>query len=120
MDWNLLNLLMVYTVGHHRITANLTSISSNVTKLYFILSAYGSPNIGCFPNPSFKLFDPSNPDVQLCSYTIHSAATSRAVIMCMVEKNAEGSWNIFEIGKLSDGNASNYSPIINTIDSMRT
>ena len=91
-----------------------------MTKLYFILSAYSSPNIGCYPNPSFKMFDPSNPDVQLCSYTIQSAATSQAVIMCVVERNDGGSWNIFEIGKLSDGNALNYLPIMNTINNMRT
>ncbi|RIA95138.1 hypothetical protein C1645_872984 [Glomus cerebriforme] len=101
--------------GHHRITANLASMPHNVTKLYFILSAFNSPNIGCFPNPSFKMFDPSYPEIQLCSYTIRSAATSKAVIMCIVEKSEKGDWNIFEIGKLSDGNVWNYTPILNTI-----
>jgi len=104
--------------GHHRITANLTSIPRNVTKLYFVLSAFRSPNIGCFPNPSFKMFDPSYPDIQLCSYTIRSATTSKAVIMCVVEKSEEGNWNIFEIGKLSDGSVWNYTPILNAISSM--
>ena len=64
------------------------------------------------------MFDPSNPDVQLCSYTIQSASTSKAVIMCIVEKSGEGNWNIFEIGKLSDGNVWNYPPIVNTIRNM--
>ncbi|GBB99893.1 hypothetical protein RclHR1_03670013 [Rhizophagus clarus] len=104
--------------GHHRITANLTTIPRAVTKLYFVLSAYRSPNIGCFPNPSFKLFDPSYPDTQLCSYTIRSASASRAVIMCVIEKSNEGNWNIFEIGKLSDGNAKDYVPILNTISGL--
>ncbi|RIA95137.1 hypothetical protein C1645_872983 [Glomus cerebriforme] len=107
--------------GHHRITANLASMPNHVTKLYFILSAYNSPNIGCFPNPSFKMYDPADPDIQLCSYTIQSAAASQAVIMCVVEKNErddKGNWNIFEIGRLSDGNAMNYQPIMNTINNI--
>ncbi|CAG8707966.1 6567_t:CDS:2, partial [Funneliformis mosseae] len=104
--------------GHHRITANLAEMPSNVTKLYFVLSSWSSPNIGCFPNPSFKMFDPSNPNVQLCSYSISSAASSRAVIMCVVSKNREGYWNVFEVGKLSDGNARNYAPINHTIMNM--
>ncbi|GBB96373.1 hypothetical protein RclHR1_02740004 [Rhizophagus clarus] len=107
--------------GHHCITANLALMPSNVTRLYFILSAYNSPNIGCFPNPSFKMYDPSDPDVQLCSYTIQSAADSQAVIMCVVEKNErdeKGNWNIFEIGRLSDGNAKYYQPIMETISNI--
>ncbi|GES88827.1 hypothetical protein RCL_jg16577.t1 [Rhizophagus clarus] len=104
--------------GHHCITANLASMPPEVTKLYFILSAYNSPNIGCFPNPSFNMFDPANPDTQLCSYTIQSAADSQAVIMCVVEKNDINSWNVFEIGKLSAGNAMNYQPILNTINGI--
>ena len=66
-----------------------------------------------------KLFDSSKPDVQLCSYTIQAAAASQAVIMCVVERNTgEGNWNIFEVGKLSDGDVMNYTPIMNTISNM--
>ncbi|CAG8685872.1 hypothetical protein RhiirA5_421732 [Rhizophagus irregularis] len=107
--------------GHHCITANLALMPSEITRLYFILSAYNSPNIGCFPNPSFKMYDPSDPDVQLCSYTIQSAADSQAVIMCVVERNEKdekGNWNIFEIGRLSDGNAKYYQPIMETISNI--
>ncbi|CAB4475439.1 hypothetical protein RhiirA5_401259 [Rhizophagus irregularis] len=104
--------------GHHSITANLATIPRIVTKLYFVLSAYRSPNIGCFTSPSFKLFDPSYPDTQLCSYTIQSASTSKAVIMCVIEKSDEGNWNIFEIGKLCDGNVLDYTPILNTISEL--
>ncbi|CAB4437791.1 unnamed protein product [Rhizophagus irregularis] len=86
--------------GHHRITANLASLPQTVTKLYFILSSWNAPNIGHFPNPSFKMFDPSKPDIQLCSYTIQSAASSQAVIMCVAAKNGyDGNWNVFEVGK---------------------
>ncbi|CAI2176858.1 16557_t:CDS:2, partial [Funneliformis geosporum] len=101
--------------GHHRITANLGFMPATVTKLYFVLSSFGSPDIGSFKDPSFKLFDPTNPNVLLCSYTLKSAAKSRAVIICVVEN---GNWNIFEIGKLSDGYADNYTPITNTIKDM--
>ncbi|CAG8569892.1 1670_t:CDS:2 [Funneliformis caledonium] len=105
--------------GHHRITANLASLPPTVSKLYFILSSWNSPNIGHFPNPSFKMFDPSKPNIQLCSYTIQSAASSQAVIMCVAARNSfEGNWNVFEIGKLSAGNAKNYTPIEDTISNM--
>ncbi|CAG8564877.1 16237_t:CDS:2 [Funneliformis caledonium] len=98
--------------------ANLAFMPATVTKLYFVLSSFGSPDIGSVKDPSFKLFDPSNPNVQLCSYTLKSAAKSRAVIVCVVEKSRFGNWNIFEIGKLSDGYADNYTPITNTIKDM--
>ncbi|CAJ0862678.1 6504_t:CDS:2 [Entrophospora sp. SA101] len=74
----------------------------NVTKLYFILSSWRSPNIGSFPNPSFRLYDPDKPNEQLCRYNIRMAASSQAVIMCVVSKNKiDGIWNIYEIGRLS-------------------
>jgi hypothetical protein len=116
--YSCINLFFFSLIGHHQITANLTTLPQTVTRLYFVLSAYRSPNIGCFPNPSFKLFDPSYPDTQLCSYTIRSASTSKAVIMCVIEKSNEGNWNIFEIGKLCDGNVLDYKPIFNTISNM--
>nr|CAG8505788.1 3277_t:CDS:2 [Entrophospora candida] len=95
--------------GHHRITVNLSSLPLNITKLYFILSSWSSPNIGSFPNPSFKLYDPDKPNEQLCRYNIRMAASSQALIMCVVSKNKiDGIWNIYEIGRLSSGNANNY------------
>nr|CAG8434241.1 3395_t:CDS:2 [Entrophospora candida] len=102
--------------GHHRITVNLSSLPISVTKLYFILSSWNSPNIGSFPNPSFKLYDPDKPNEQLCKYEIRTAASSQAVIMCVVAKSKiDSTWNIYEIGKLSSGNAKNYSSIQATI-----
>ncbi|CAG8460819.1 17373_t:CDS:10 [Acaulospora morrowiae] len=105
--------------GHHRITANLANLPENVTKLYFILSSWNSPNIGHFPNPSFKMYDTMTPHINLCTYTIQSAASSQAVIMCCVGKNSlDGTWAVYEVGKLSNGNAKNYAPIEYTIGTL--
>ncbi|CAJ0762973.1 3640_t:CDS:10 [Entrophospora sp. SA101] len=42
------------------------------------------------------------PNEQLCRYNIRMAASSQAVIMCVVSKNKiDGIWNIYEIGRLS-------------------
>lgn len=90
-----------------------------VTKLYFILSSWNSPNIGHFPNPSFRMYDSSTPNINLCTYSIQQAASSQAVIMCCVGKNnLDGSWAVYEIGKLSAGNAKNYVPIEHTIGTL--
>ncbi|CAG8593149.1 9031_t:CDS:2 [Acaulospora colombiana] len=105
--------------GHHRITANLANLPENVTKLYFILSSWNSPNIGHFPNPSFRMYDTTTPHINLCTYTIQSAANSQAVIMCCVGKNSlDGTWAVYEIGRLSNGNAKNYAPIEYTIGTL--
>ncbi|CAG8511146.1 560_t:CDS:2 [Diversispora eburnea] len=108
--------------GHHRILANLSNLPTDVTKLYFILSSWNSPNIGHFPNPSFRMYDSSTPNINLCTYTIQQAASSQAVIMCCVGKNnLDGSWAVYEVGQLSAGNAKNYVPIeytIGTLDSF--
>ncbi|CAG8782691.1 15504_t:CDS:1, partial [Racocetra fulgida] len=53
--------------------------------------------------------------VQLCDYSIQSAATSQAVIMCYVERSMEDSWEVIPVGLLSNGNAMNYVPIKRSI-----
>ncbi|KAF0377382.1 tellurium resistance protein terz-like [Gigaspora margarita] len=105
--------------GHHRITANLSVLPPNITKLYFILSAWNSPNIGHFPNPSFKMYDTTTPHINLCNYTIKKANQSQAVIMCCVGKNTvDNTWAVYEVGKLTNGNAKDYSPIVRTIGTL--
>ena len=99
----------------------MSDLPPTVTKLYFILSSWNSPSIGYFPNPSFKLYDTEKPDDQLCSYKLRAAASSKAVIMCAVIRNKnKTTWDVFEIGKLSAGNAKDYTPIKNTIEKLST
>lgn len=101
-------------IGHHTIEVHLKDIPSNVTHLYFTLSAWNSPTIAHYPNPSLKFFEASNKQKDLCKTTFTHARNSQAVIMCSVWRS-DGQWRIFESGKLSAGNASNYAQLIKTI-----
>ncbi|CAG8736986.1 21887_t:CDS:2, partial [Dentiscutata erythropus] len=101
--------------GHHKITVKLDQLPAKVTQLYLILSSFVSPTIGHFRDPSFKLYDEARPDKQLCNYNIHRADKSQAVIMCLINRSYYGKWNVIEVGRLSQGNALNYGPIMENI-----
>ncbi|XP_062616328.1 uncharacterized protein LOC134278029 [Saccostrea cucullata] len=101
--------------GHHTIHVYLKQLPSNATHLFFTLSAWNSPNISRYPNPSLKFYEASSVHKDLCKTTFTHARYSQAVIMCSVSKNSQGRWEIYESGKLSAGNAKNYSPIKSTI-----
>ncbi|RIB18383.1 hypothetical protein C2G38_2085824 [Gigaspora rosea] len=105
--------------GRHIITIQLDQLPMEITKLYFILSAWGCPNIGHFRNPSFLLYDEDSPKKdQLCDYSIQTAATSQAVIMCYVARSMDDCWEVIPVGKLSNGNALNYHPIKSSINEI--
>lgn len=105
-------------IGHHTIHVYLKQIPSNVTHLFFTLSAWSSPNIARYPNPSLKFYEASNRAKDLCKTTFTHAGNSQAVVMCSVSKNSQGRWEIYESGKLSAGNASNYGPLKSTISNL--
>ena len=106
------------SVGHHTINANLATIASNVTQIFFTLSAYNSPTISVYPNPTVSLFDKAQPKVELCpSFSIQKAANSQAVIMCCLTRSTQG-WLVEQLGVLSPGNAKKYNRINQTIASL--
>lgn len=108
----------VNEIGHHTINVRLKNIPSSVTHLFFTLSAWSSPNISRYRNPSLKFYEADTPNKDLCKTTFTHAGHSRAVIMCSVSRDASGKWKIFESGKLSAGNAGDYDPIVSTIRSL--
>lgn len=105
-------------IGHHTIHVYLKQLPNDVTHLFFTLSAWRSPNIAKYPNPSLKFFEASNTQTDLCKTTFTHAGNSQAVVMCSVSKNSLGTWEIYESGKLSAGNAMNYAPLQNTISNL--
>lgn len=105
-------------IGHHTIHVYLKQIQSNVTHLFFTLSAWNSPNISKYPNPSLKFYEAGNMKKDLCKTTFTHAGNSQAVIMCSLSKNTQGRWEIYESGKLSSGNAKNYAPLQSTISKL--
>lgn len=101
--------------GHHTIHVYLKQLPSHVTHLFFTLSAWSSPNIARYPNPSLKFYEASTINKDLCKTTFTHARNSQAVVMCSLSKNSQGRWAIYESGKLSAGNAKNYAPLKSTI-----
>lgn len=105
-------------IGHHTIHIYLKQLPSNVTHLFFTLSAWNSPNIAKYPNPSLKFYEASNAEKDLCKTAFTHAGNSQAVVMCSVSKSSHGTWEIYESGKLSAGNAMDYGPLLSTISSL--
>ena len=104
--------------GHHTIDVKLQQIPSHITHLVFTLSAWESPTIRHFPNPSLKFFEASNRNKDLCSTSFSHAVHSQAVVMCSVVRGSSGGWNIYRSGKTSAGNAMEYEPLIQTIQGL--
>jgi stress response protein SCP2 len=105
-------------IGHHTIHVHLKQIPSYVTHLFFTLSAWDSPNISKYPNPSLKFYEASNINKDLCKTTFTHARNSEAVVMCSVSRGNHGRWAVYESGKLSAGNANHYGPIKRTIRNL--
>ena len=104
-------------LGHHTINVSIKSIPRQINKLVFTLSAWNSPNISKYPNPSLKFFDAKFPDKQLCSDEMSHAAYSQAIIMCCLSHKG-GGWQVFSLKHLSAGNAMNYAPLRKKISSL--
>jgi len=98
------------SLGHHTIDVKLKSLPTTVDKLFFTLSAWNSPNISKYKNPSLRFFDAKEPNKQLCSDRMQNAAYSQAIIMCSLSK-INGSWKVFSLRTPSAGNARDYVPL---------
>ena len=103
--------------GHQIIDVKLKSLPSNIDKLFLTLSAWNSPNISKYRNPSLLFFDAKEPTKQLCSDQMQHATYSQAIIMCSLSK-INGAWKVFSLRKPSAGNAMNYSPLQQTINGI--
>jgi stress response protein SCP2 len=101
-------------LGHHTIKVSIKSLPAHINKLVFTLSAWNSPNISKYPNPSLRFFDAMSPDTQLCSDEMSGAVHSQAIIMCCLTNRGSG-WQVFSLKHLSDGNSENYEPLKNSI-----
>ena len=102
-------------LGHQTINVSISKIPSGVTKIFFTLSAWKSPNISKFKNPSLKFYDVKRPNQQLCSDTMYHAGDSQAIIMCALCRVGENFWKVYSLGEVSSGNAKNYDPLKRTI-----
>ncbi|XP_022093808.1 uncharacterized protein LOC110980998 [Acanthaster planci] len=103
--------------GHHLIKVNLHSIPSATTHLFFTLSAWNSPTVSRYPNPSLRFYEESNPGKMLCEDTIKKLNYSQAIVMGWLARHG-GKWCVFSAGKASAGNAKNYSCLVSTIQGI--
>ncbi|XP_072019596.1 uncharacterized protein [Amphiura filiformis] len=103
--------------GHHLINVELHSIPNSVTHVFFTLSAYNSPTISHFPNPSLRFFDKAHPDQMLCADQTKKAGHRQAIVMCCLSRKG-GQWFVHDTGALSNGNAMNYDPLKATITTL--
>ncbi|XP_053390664.1 uncharacterized protein LOC128553508, partial [Mercenaria mercenaria] len=106
--------------GHHTISIKLKELPDSMTHLFFTLSAWRSPDISRYPNPSLKFYEAVNPTKDLCETTFTHARNSQAVIMCSLSRKGNGQWKIFSFGTLSAGNAMGYTPLLKTIQELLT
>ncbi|VDI21381.1 Hypothetical predicted protein [Mytilus galloprovincialis] len=103
-----------HKMGHHKIDVSLHKIPPEVTHLFFTLSAWRRPNLAKYKDPSLQFYEASRPVESLCKTSFSHANESQAVIMCSVSR-ANSKWTIYELGKLTPGNAKRYDPIKETI-----
>ena len=104
-------------LGHHIINVELKRIPTNVTSIFFTLSAWNSPTISHFKTPSLKFYEESNPGKMLCEDKIQKAGHRQAIVMCSLSRRG-GQWFVDSNGALSNGNAKQYSPLIATIQGL--
>lgn len=104
-------------MGHHKINVFLHKIPTEVTHMFFTLSAWRCPNIAKYKDPSLRFYEASRPDESLCKTSFTHANKSQAVIMCSMSKE-NSRWMIYESGKLTSGNAKRYDPIKETIKDL--
>ncbi len=100
--------------GHHFINIDLHKIPANITHFFFTLSAWDSPTVSSYPNPSLRFYKESEPGKMLCEDTITKLNYSQAIVMAWVTRQG-GHWCVFSAGKASAGNARNYSCLVSTI-----
>ena len=103
--------------GHQTIKVSIKSIPSRINRLVFTLSAWNSPSISKYTNPSLNFYDARCPDKQLCDDRMDQVADSQAIIMCcLTHRNSK--WRVVSLKHPSRGNAMDYEPLKNTIVSL--
>ena len=103
--------------GHHFINVDLHKIPANITHFFFTLSAWNSPTVSRYPNPSLRFYKQSEPGKMLCEDTITKLNYSQAIVMAWMTRQG-GHWCVFSAGKPSAGNAKYYKCLVSTIQGI--
>jgi len=105
------------TTGHHKICIDLSKVGPTIDRIFFTLSAWNSPTISYYKNPTVSLFDQLNPTKELSQFVISTANSYQAVIMCALVRTNKG-WIVYRLGVGCSGNAKNYLAIQSAISNQ--
>jgi len=104
--------------GQHVISISLPALGSDITHIFFTMSACHLPNIGSFLDPAIELYDKAHPTKQLCpAAVIGNNGDSKAVVVCCL-KRVEGGWDYIELSTRTNGFVYNYKPIEHAIQNL--
>lgn len=104
--------------GTHTIDIDVRNLPHNVGALYFTVTGW-TTCLSSISQPSCHLHDVDS-DVELCSYMYEGLDTGdmTAAIMCKLHRpSPEGRWKLTTLGHLGYGRASDYTPILEDIES---
>ena len=104
--------------GFHRMELNLRRLPSNVQSIFVVLSSFNGAKLDDIKYPSVNFFDVRSKSV-LCEYRFESRKgleNFSSVIMCRLWRpTSQSAWKVDALGHLGQGEASNYDPIIEAV-----
>lgn len=106
------------TGGQHRMTLDLAALPTDVTDLYFVLAGYDCKDLSLFPNPSVEIID-AHSRQNMMKYTLSSAGSAEAVIMCSLTKAESRKWIVRGLGMPTSGSVKDYEPIKAAISKLQ-
>lgn len=109
------------TNGLHTIVLDLTKFSSDVTSLFFVLSAWNNATLFDIKDASIMFYDPlSNENLCLYNLDAHDKVSDlTSIIMCKLYRTSgEDQWHVVAIGDAHKGAADNYGPIYKAVEKL--
>lgn len=103
--------------GKHTIRIDLKLLPSNVTNLYITITAF-TTTLKDIKRPYIRFTD-ADLDQELCRYDLEATdtGTHTAVVMAkLCRPNPTQPWKVLALGEICEGRASNYTPLIDTIN----
>lgn len=104
--------------SYHILQVNLDQVRSDITHLFFVMSACRVGSLRDIAAPTVQLFETSRPQEMISDYTIDNNSRRSSAIMCCLKRTSIGGWQAFTLGTQCDGNVYNYGPIVHAIRAM--
>jgi len=105
-------------LGNHTLRVDLNSIATDITHLFFVMSACRVPTLSDIRNPAIALYETSKPHEQISNYNITTGGGTQSVIMCCLKRTSAGFWKAFTLDTPCKGNCYEYHPILRNIGQL--